>query len=264
MVEEASSVIPGWLDRSAVVNPGCDVELFRPIERQPTEEPLVGYVGKLIGSKGVHNLLAALPLIEHRVRTTIVGYGGFERELQDLWAALGSGDARRVVQIAEQGESGQPLQPLATFAANPPASYFERASQVHVEFPGRLDHGPLALVLPTFDVLVVPSVVPEAFGMVAAEAAACGVLPVVPNHSGIAEAGAAIEERLEMPGLLTYDSSDPINGIATAVDRVLSIDHDTRARMGREAAALAHERWAWSEVATRLLALASGDESPAR
>ena len=32
-----------------------------------------------------------------------------------------------------------------------------------------------------------PSTFPEAFGMVAAEAAACGALPVVARHSGLAE-----------------------------------------------------------------------------
>jgi glycosyltransferase involved in cell wall biosynthesis len=102
-------------------------------------------------------------------------------------------------------------------------------------------------------------VVPEAFGMVAAEAAACGVLPVVPDHSGIAEAGAAIEERIGMPGFLTFDSHDPVNGIAAAVDRVLSLEPSARAELGRRAAELARERWAWSEVAGRLLSLATGD-----
>ena len=39
-------------------------------------------------------------------------------------------------------------------------------------------------LLPLCDVAVVPSIFPEAFGMVAAEAAAAGVLPVVSAHSG--------------------------------------------------------------------------------
>jgi glycosyltransferase involved in cell wall biosynthesis len=264
MVEEASSVIPGWTERASVVNPGCDVELFRPIERDTAGEALVGYVGKLIASKGVHNLLAALPLLEHPARTTVVGYGGFEEGLHDLWDALKSGDAGRAAGIAQSGETGEPLSSLVTFLASATPAYFERAAQVDVDFPGRLEHGPLARVLPTFDVLVVPSVVPEAFGMVAAEAAACGVLPVVPNHSGIAEAGAAIEQRLGMPGLLTYDAADPIRGIAATVDRVLSIDPVTRFELGQQASELARERWAWSEVAARLLALAPRGDSRAR
>ena len=258
MVEEAASVVPGWLDRSAVVNPGCDVELFAPGERDPAATPLVGYVGKLIASKGVHNLLAALPMLDRPARAVIVGYGGFESGLHELWRALHSGDRDAVVEIARHGESGQPLEELLAFVASAPFGYFERGARLEVDFPGRLEHGPLARVLPNFDVLVVPSVVPEAFGMVAAEAAACGVLPVVPNHSGIAEAGAAIEERLGLPGLLTYDAADPVRGIAAAVERVLAIDPTARAELGARAAVLARERWSWSEVAARLLSLAGG------
>lgn len=93
--------------------------------------------------------------------------------------------------------------------------------------------------------------------MVAAEAAACGVLPIVPDHSGIAEAGAAVEEALGAPGLLTFDASDPIEGIARAVERVLAIPFDERQEMGRAAAALANERWSWLTVAERLLDLAT-------
>ena len=41
------------------------------------------------------------------------------------------------------------------------------------------------------DVLVVPSVMHEAFGMVAVEGAAAGALPLVARHSGLAEIGRA-------------------------------------------------------------------------
>ena len=52
---------------------------------------------------------------------------------------------------------------------------------------GRLEHDELADLLPAAEAMVVPSTFPEAFGMVAAEAAACGALPVVARHSGLAE-----------------------------------------------------------------------------
>ncbi len=45
----------------------------------------------------------------------------------------------------------------------------------------------VAELLPGAEALVMPSTFPEAFGMVAAEAAACGVLPVSAGHSGMLE-----------------------------------------------------------------------------
>jgi glycosyltransferase involved in cell wall biosynthesis len=89
--------------------------------------------------------------------------------------------------------------------------------------------------------------------MVAAEAAACGVLPIVPAHSGIAEAAEAIEERLGVPGFLSYEPGRPIEGIAAGIDRILSLDPTRRSEMGTAASALARERWSWEHVAKRLL-----------
>ena len=254
MVREAAAYISGWEDRAAVVNPGCDVELFKP-QRREGNDKVVGFVGKLIASKGVHNLLAALPLSNSVGRTVVVGYGGFEDALRAMAAALRAGDLETMRALAARGETA-PLPELLAFLRDPPPAYRERAMALDIEFTGRLEHGPLSALLPTFDALVVPSVVPEAFGMVAAEAAAAGVLPIVPSHSGISEAGAAIEAAIQRPGWLTFDHSDPVGGIAAAVDRVLSLDLPERRRLEGEAATLARARWSWDHVGDRLLALA--------
>jgi glycosyltransferase involved in cell wall biosynthesis len=257
MLREAASVI-GDFDTTAVVNPGVDVDLFNPLSREPGDTLSVGFVGKLIALKGVHNLLAAVGLTRDRpMKLTVVGYGGFERGLHALAASLASGDLDEARSIAHRGEDG-PLEHLVDFlSSDANDEYLRRARDVDVDFTGRLEHDPLAKFLPTLDVLVVPSVVPEAFGMVAAEAAACGVLPIVPNHSGIAEAGRAVEDAIGEPGLLTFDAEDPVRGIAAAIDRVLDLPFEERQRMGWKAVELARERWAWGRVADRLLALAT-------
>ncbi|MEA2477021.1 MAG: hypothetical protein QOC87_1220 [Actinomycetota bacterium] len=258
MVDAAHRVVPGWSSRSAVVNPGCDVDLFKPDPARRNERLRIGYVGKLIASKGVHNLLVALPLIgADPFDVVVVGYGGFAGGLQHLWDAIRTGDRDRVRAIAQKGETG-PLDAVTDFVDSGAMTdaYIARAAEIDVSFPGRLEHGPLSHALVDFDVLVAPSVVPEAFGMVAAEAAACGVLPVVPDHSGIAEAGAAVEEAIDHPGLLTFPSADPIAGIAAAVSRVLSLEPEVRASYGARAVELARSRWSWNHVAARLLELA--------
>lgn len=253
MVREAASVIPGWADRAVVVNPGCDVDVFRPLEGSRQDPPVVAFVGKLIAAKGVHNFLASLGLVRRSgFRTVIVGYGGFEVGLRELASALGRGDRDTVRLIAQKGESGR-LDHLSRFVSSVDDDYFDRAATLDIRFTGRLEHGPLSRLLPSVDVLVVPSVIPEAFGMVAAEAAACGVLPVVPDHSGIAEAGAAVEDAIESPGLLTFDASDPIPSIAHAIDRILATPRSERDSMGLAAAKLARERWSWTHVAETLL-----------
>jgi glycosyltransferase involved in cell wall biosynthesis len=257
MISAASAVVPGWTERAVVVNPGCDVDLFRPVERDPGAAPVAGFVGKLIAAKGVHNFLAALGLTTVAgLRAVVVGYGRFDKELKALAYTFASGNAAAARRVARGPE---PLAKLDEFLASSDASdaYWERAARVPVEFPGRLEHGPLSRTLPHWDVLVVPSEVPEAFGMVAAEAAACGVLPVVPRHSGIGEVGAALEDALGVRGLLTFDPADPVRGIAARVDAVLSLPRAERAAFEEHASELARERWSWETVAARLLDLAA-------
>ena len=256
MVKEASSVIPGWEDKAAVVNPGCNVELFQPLERTPGA-PVVGYVGKFIPQKGVHHFLAALGLVRTKqLRAVVVGFGDLDGPLRALWAAMVSGDAPTMRTIAREGSLTQLTDFLNSGAVD--LEYFTRAAHIKLEFTGRLDHGPLSAVLPEMDVLVVPSILAEAFGMVAAEAAACGVLPVVPLHSGIAEVGVALEDAIERPGLLLFDPNHPIEGIAARVDEILAISFEERRDLASAATELARERWSWVTVARQLLNAARG------
>jgi glycosyltransferase involved in cell wall biosynthesis len=256
MIAEASAILPGWEDRAAVVNPGCDVDLFRPRTHPERDRLVAGYVGKLIAAKGVHNLIAALGLTSASgLALEIVGYGDLEGRLRSLAQAIAAGHREGAEAAARL--PGSPLSEVASWlrGRRRDAVYWRRAAAVPVRWHGRLDHGPLAEVLPAFDALVVPSIVPEAFGMVAAEAAACGVLPLVPRHSGIGEVGATLESELDVPGLLTYDPAEPIEGIAAALDRLLGLDPAERASLERAAAAVARARWSWTTVAQRLLEL---------
>jgi len=264
MVERASSVVAGWSDKAVVVNPGTDVDLFSPADEREVDAPIAGFVGKLITAKGPQNLLAAIGLTRTPdLRTVFVGYGGFQDEMRELAALLQKGRLDTVRELAREGD-GSPLEHVLRFLdklegepEDVRRAYLERMAVVPVEFTGRLEHGPLSRTLPGWDVLVVPSIVPEAFGMVAAEAAASGVMPVVPGHSGIAEAGAAVEQAIGRPGFLTYDPASPVEGIAEALDRVLTVPRAERRDMGRIAADLAHATWSWERVGERLLEVGS-------
>ena len=251
MLEAALEVVGGWRERGHVVNPGCDVDLFQPA---PTKTPdaRIGFVGKLIAAKGVHHLLLALGLTSAAGATcTIVGYGGDEEPLRELAVALRDGDPSRIASASASFPGHAEWSPELT------ERYLARARDVEVTFTGRLEHDELAPFLPQMDLLVVPSVVPEAFGMVAAEAAASGVLPLVPRHSGIGEAGAAVEAAIGRPGELSFDPTRPVEGIAEGIDRILGRSEREREEASRRAVALARERWSWERVAEDFLAIAS-------
>src|SRR5262249_45678675 len=174
--------------------PGVDVDLFRP---SVSREDLVVFVGKLIVSKGVDLLLAAWPLVRGahpEARLQVGGFGEYEGGLRRLLAALERGDlddAREVGRLGRGlgGGGEKPLEILSAFLADPPAGYVEaaRAAAGSVELIGRLEHDEVAALAPRAQALVMPSTFPEAFGMVAAEAAACGALPVSAGHSGVLE-----------------------------------------------------------------------------
>ncbi|MEP6812885.1 MAG: glycosyltransferase family 4 protein [Actinomycetota bacterium] len=121
-------------------------------------------------------------------------------------------------------------------------------------FTGALEHRHLVHLLPLVDVSVVPSIFPEAFGMVAAEAAAAGVPPLVANHSGLAEVAAGIAA--EYPQALRHLTSFENNDAAMLHERLaelLALPADERRELGLSARRAVEKRWSWTRVAERLL-----------
>ena len=117
-------------------------------------------------------------------------------------------------------------------------------------FTGPLEHRHLVHLLPLADVTVVPSIFPEAFGMVAAEAAAAGSPPLVARHSGLAEVAAGLEQSYpeRFAGLASFETATP------RPRAKLERSSRSRATMTSCAARQAVvERWSWPSVAERLL-----------
>ena len=83
---------------------------------------------------------------------------------------------------------------LVVVGFGPYRAALEATAPPRTLFTGPLEHRHLVHLLPLADVTVVPSIFPEAFGMVAAEAAAAGSPPLVARHSGLAEVAAGLEE----------------------------------------------------------------------
>jgi len=125
---------------------------------------------------------------------------------------------------------------------------------VETLFTGPLEHRHLRHLLALADGCVVPSIFPEAFGMVAAEAAAAGCPPLVARHSGLAEVAAGLEE--EYPaGLrhLTAFASGDAQDLAGRLRELLALSPRDRADVRAAARNAVVERWSWAGVSRRLL-----------
>jgi glycosyltransferase involved in cell wall biosynthesis len=232
-------------------------------------ERLVVFVGKLIASKGVELLLAAWPLVRRRVpeaRLLVVGFGAFRDGLEELAGELARGDLDAA--RARRAETGAELPWLAGFLdglegeARGQYAAAARGTAGSISWTGRLDHHELADVLPAAEAMAVPSTFPEAFGMVAAEAAACGALPVVARHSGLAEVARTLAGAVPAPvrPWLTFDvGPDAVDQLAGALAGWLEAGEELRAAARAAMVAVTRERYSWDGVARTVIAVARGD-----
>lgn len=263
--------LAGLRGKTRLGPPGVDTERFRPAaEVAPTAR--IVYVGKLIVSKGVDLLLAAWPLVWAAypdAKLEIAGFGEYESGLRKLLSALEAGDLSKAREVAAAGwglEGGEetPLPILSAFLADPPAGHAEaaKAAARSVEFIGRLEHEEVAELLPGAEALVMPSTFPEAFGMVAAEAAACGVLPVSAGHSGMLEVSRQLMAALppEVGRLTSFPVEvGAVEGIADRLNGWLSLPEDERSAAREALVETARRLWSWEGVAQGVIAAARGD-----
>jgi glycosyltransferase involved in cell wall biosynthesis len=241
----------------------------------------VAFVGKLMVAKGIDLLATAWPLVLGAVpdaRLVVVGFGSFRDGLERLLAALAAGDLEAVRALAADGRAleGGPPAPLRHVLAfldglqgDERAAYVAAAAQVgeRVVLTGRLEHDELAPLLAACEAQVVPSTFPEAFGMVAAEAAASGILPVSAAHSGLAEVTATLAAAVPAPARpwLSFPVGDgAVRALADRIVAWLRAPEDVREQTRQALVAVAQERYSWEGVAAGVIAAAEGrrDELP--
>jgi glycosyltransferase involved in cell wall biosynthesis len=239
--------VVGHVDRVHEVPPGVDVDEFAPRSREAALRALLeesrrdpanpGNADDRLPDEGNAERLAAF---FERDQPTVVYFGKllYNKGVHVLLEALRGVDARALV--VGFGDYRGDLE-----AAAPPGTLFT----------GALEHRHLAALLPLADVVVVPSIFPEAFGMVAAEAAAAGVPPIVARHSGLAEIAEGLEA--EYPGefrsLASFRTGDA-DDLRDKLRTLLALDPEERATLGEAARRAATSRWSWSHVADLLLA----------
>lgn len=256
------------------------------------EGPALLFFGKYLWTKGLHLLVAAAPLVWARwpdASIVLVGFGSLRPYLEALIAALDSGDAvlfRRLLQEAGElvpeggAEISRYWKPLLAALESETwfREYFRAArgrAASRIVLTGYLDHRCLRELLPCMDLAVLPSLFPEAFGLVAVESLAAGVVPLVTDHSGLGEVwrrcGEELAPDLEETGLSRWTRGLPLgeNLVFDLADHAagflqiwLALPREERRRLRRRSHQVALENYSWSRVARELLALSVPDPSP--
>ena len=234
--------------RTHVVPPGVDVEQLRPqprdqalaalVEECNRDSPNPGNADERRPDEGNAERLAAL--FETGAPTVLyVGKLSDEKGVALLLEALAPLDAQAVI-----------------VGFGPERKRLEAMARPRTLFTGALEHRHLAHLWALVDVAVTPSVFPEAFGMVAAEAAACGCPPLVARHSGLAEIASALSAAYP-PAYqhLTAFTNGDVTDLRSKLSELLALSPQERAVLAAAARETVEREWSWDSVASRIVAL---------
>ena len=234
--------------RTRIVTPGVDIELMAPAPRDEAWARLVAESRLDPANSGDERLpdagnaqrLSAFMAGPEKPTVVYVGKLSEQKGVHLLLQALQGMDVRAV--IVGFGPARAALESMATQLG------------LDALFTGPLAHRHLAHLWAAADVSVVPSVFPEAFGMVAAEAAATGCPPVVARHSGLAEVADGLSEYVprHLSTCLTFERGE-VDDLRRALTEVLSLSPEDRAALSTGCRAAVVARWSWDSVASRML-----------
>jgi glycosyltransferase involved in cell wall biosynthesis len=235
--------VVGWSERVRVVPPGVDVDEFQPM---PSDQALAGLLAESArdgapkserepdegNAERFERFFAA-------EAPTVVYVGKLSREkgVHLLLEALKGLEARAVV-----------------VGFGPAREELEEAAGENVLFTGALEHRHLTHLWPLARVSVMPSIFAEAFGMVAAEAAACGCPPLVARQSGMADVAAGLEAEYpaEHRHLASFASGDT-GDLAEKLAALLALPDGEWRDLSAAARRAAVENWSWERIAALLL-----------
>jgi len=245
-IREVLEDVVGQVDRVYEVPPGVDVDEFR---LRPRDEALAALIDEARNDPpNPGNADERLPDEGNAARLgrffagdepTVVYFGKLieQKGVQVLLEAMHGVDAR-----------------LLVVGFGPYRSTLEALAPKRTLFTGPFEHRHLAQLLPLADATVVPSIFPEAFGMVAAEAAAAGSPPLVARHSGLAEVAAGLEEEYppHLRHLASFETGDAPD-LRAKLNELLALSREDRVLLQHAARRTVVERWSWARVARRLL-----------
>ena len=220
MIKRLSGEMAGQELRSAIRSassyaakqPDADIEAKIEAIDWANDKTLL-FVGRIIASKGLQSIIAALPLILDKhptARLLVVGHGPLREATEALLWALEHGMRSLVERIVEWGNSLEGSEPKAFETVRSfydylgergeLDAYFDKARRYlrpdRVIFTGYLTHQELRYLFPCCDVAIFPSVVAEAGPLVFLEALASGCFPLGTYFAGMAASIDSVAESL--------------------------------------------------------------------
>lgn len=167
-------------------------------------EEVVIYYGKYLWTKGLHLLIAASPLIIQKnpnVRFLFVGFGSSQSYFEAIINALTNRKKEEFIQLIKNPNcfgyevdqtTVKYFDSLIKRLEKPSFAddYFrvaENKIKKAIVIVGYLGHEHLNPLIACSELMVAPSIFPEAFGLVGIEALASGIIPVQTNQSGFSE-----------------------------------------------------------------------------
>ena len=242
-IRDVLAEVVGWTQHVRIVPPGVDVEELVPEPRGEALAKLLAEAGRdgppqseRDPDEGNADRLEAF-FADEEPTVLYVGKLSKEKGVALLLEAIRGVEARTVV-----------------VGFGPARAELERDAGDRVLFTGALEHRHLRHLWPLADVSVTPSVFPEAFGMVAAEAAACGSPPLVARHSGLAEVAKGLEEEYprgyrELASFRREDAAD----LRDKLRRILGLPREDWDELSAAARRAAVKQWSWERVASLLV-----------
>jgi glycosyltransferase involved in cell wall biosynthesis len=246
-IREVLLDVVGAVENVHEVPPGVDVDEFRPADRASALEQLLDESRRDAPNPG--NAHERLPREGNAERLaewfasdepTVLYFGKllYNKGVHVLFDALRRLDVRAI--IVGFGDYREELE-----ASAPPRTLFT----------GALDHRHLVHLIPLCDATVVPSIFPEAFGMVAAESAAAGTPPLVARHSGLAEIAEGLEAEYppELRALTSFANGD-VGDLTEKLRALLELPPEERRALAEAGRRAVVRNWSWARVGERLLA----------
>jgi len=231
---------------SHLTNPNC-LQLF--------------YLGKLIPQKGVHLILATFMEAlaqDQDLHLTLTAFGKYREHLALMVRALQKGNRNLLDQILKLDPF---FEDLRRYYAHQKDEYFDKLSHhpsiqkisQRILFTGKLQHEELSNVLPFMDILFMPSLLPEAFGLVAIEAMACGVFPVMSYFSGMKDIVDTASKYLDpnLMNLMKIDMENPLLDLQKRFPALLDLARKKDASLRNTLRKIVAENFTWNSVANQ-------------